>query len=68
MMDYTGDANIGFFHSIANGRTRKCTIHSLETVEGGISEPVSLRKHIEECYKRLFGREERGALRLDGDF
>jgi hypothetical protein len=56
---YRGDANTGFFHSIANGRRRKCTIHSRKTEEGEISETTILRKHIEEYYKRLFGREER---------
>jgi hypothetical protein len=25
-----GDANTGFLHRVANGRRRKCTIHSLE--------------------------------------
>jgi hypothetical protein len=43
------------FHCIANGRKRKCTIHSLETEEGKISELDSLRKHIEGYYKMLFG-------------
>lgn len=28
-----GDANIGYFHSIANGRKRKCNIDSLEDGE-----------------------------------
>jgi hypothetical protein len=27
-----------------------------------------LRKHIEEYYKKLFGREERGELRLERNF
>jgi hypothetical protein len=63
-----GDANTGFFHSIANGRRRKCTIHSLEIEEGEISEPENLRKHIEGYYKMLFGIEERGALRLEEKF
>jgi hypothetical protein len=32
---------------------------------GEIYETTYLRKHIEEYYKQLFGREERGSLRLD---
>jgi hypothetical protein len=60
-------ANIGFFHNIANGR-RKCYIESLETGEGGISKPSGLREHIDGYYKKLFGREERGGLRLEENF
>jgi hypothetical protein len=57
-----------FFHSIANGRKRKCTIQFLETEEGEISDMALLRKYIEDYYKKLFGREERGELRLEGNF
>jgi hypothetical protein len=63
-----GGANTDFFHSVANGRRRKCSIQSLETEEGEISEPSGLRKHKEEYYKQLFGREERGGLGLEGNF
>jgi hypothetical protein len=63
-----GGANTDFFHSVANGRRRKCSIQSLETKEGEISEPSGLRKHKEENYKQLFGREERGGLGLEGNF
>jgi hypothetical protein len=35
---------------------------------GEISEIADLRKHIEEYYKNLFGREERGVLRFDRGF
>jgi hypothetical protein len=37
----------------------------LETKEGEITKPALLRADIEEYYKRLFRREERGDLRLD---
>jgi hypothetical protein len=63
-----GDASTCFFHSVANGRRRKCNIHALETEGGEISETADLRKHIEAYYKQLFGREERGRLRLNRDF
>jgi hypothetical protein len=45
-----GDANTGFFHSVANGRRRKCMIEFLDTER--------------DFYKTLFGREERGSVRL----
>jgi hypothetical protein len=54
-----GDANTKFFYGIANGRRRKCFVFCLEVKEGEISDPVELRKHIEECYKTLFVSEER---------
>jgi hypothetical protein len=50
-----GDANIKFFHGIVNGRRQKYYIFSLEVEEGEISDPVELRRHIEEYYKMLFG-------------
>jgi hypothetical protein len=62
-----GDANTCFFHSIANGGKRKYTIQSLETGEEEILEMALLRKHIEDYYKNLFEREERGELRLEGN-
>jgi hypothetical protein len=49
---------------VANGRRRKCSIFSLETEEGGISDPTELCKHIEGYYKVLFCSEERGSMRL----
>jgi hypothetical protein len=62
-----GNANTRFFHGVANGRRRKCSNCSLEADEGGISDPIELRKHIEGYYKKLFGSEERGLLRLQED-
>jgi hypothetical protein len=35
---------------------------------GGISKPSGLREHIDGYYKKLFGREERGGLRLEENF
>jgi hypothetical protein len=62
------DANTGFFHCIANGRKKKCTIHSLEIEKGEISDLNCLREHIKGYCKMLFGREERWTIRLEGDF
>jgi hypothetical protein len=42
---------------VTNGR-RKCTIFSLVTKVGDISDVKDLRKHVEEYYKDLFGRGE----------
>lgn len=60
-----GDANTGYFHSIANGRNRKCNIESLEDGDEIISDPVQLQNHIESYYKNLFGKEERNKIELD---
>jgi hypothetical protein len=62
-----GDSNSGFFHGIANGRRRKCSIFALDTEDTEISNPKELRLHIEGYYKQLFGREERGKIRLKED-
>jgi hypothetical protein len=59
-----GDANTCFFHSVATGKRRKCTIFSLENCKGEISDMKDLRRHIEDCYKNLFGSEERFSIRL----
>jgi hypothetical protein len=36
--------------------------------EQEISDPVKLREHIESYYKHLFGKEDRGNLRLEENF
>lgn len=38
-----GDANNGYFHNIANGEKKKCTIFSLEGEDREISEPTEIR-------------------------
>jgi hypothetical protein len=62
-----GDSNTGFFHGVANGRRRKCNIFSLEIDDGELSDMKLLRTHIERYYKDLFGKEERGQIRLRED-
>jgi hypothetical protein len=59
-----GDSNTCYFHSIANGRRRKCRIEFLETGQGRIVEQELLVSHIYEFYRKLFGREERGKIRM----
>jgi hypothetical protein len=39
----------------------------LESEEGTLPEEDELRRHIEGYYKNLFGREERGQIRLSDD-
>jgi hypothetical protein len=55
------------FHGVANGRKRTCSIFSLETQEGEITNTSDLRVHIETYYKQLFGREDRGEISLQED-
>lgn len=59
-----GDANNGFFHNIANGRKKKCTIFSLEDEGREIRDPKGLREHIQRYYKDLFGSEDSGTIHL----
>jgi hypothetical protein len=62
-----GDSNTTYFHSLANGRMRKCRIDYLDTENGRITEQQELMDHIYEFYKKLFGEEERGSVRLAAD-
>jgi hypothetical protein len=57
-----GYGNTRFFHEVANGRRRKCSIFSLETKEEGIYEPAELRKHIEGYYKTLCNKNSGGLI------
>jgi hypothetical protein len=55
-----GDSNTGYFHSVANDRTRKCMIEFLGTECVRITGHEEFVQHIEQFYKMLFGIEERG--------
>jgi hypothetical protein len=37
-----GDANTKFFHAFANGRKRKCAIHSLSSDQGLVTEKEAI--------------------------
>ena len=50
-----GDANTAFFHAIANGRRRKCSISRLVAARGTISDPSEIRDHIYDFYRDLLG-------------
>lgn len=52
-----GDANIAFFHRVANGRKMKSTIRTLEGDNDPIENPEELKAHIYEYYRKLFGAE-----------
>jgi hypothetical protein len=59
-----GDANTGFFHTIANGRRMKCRIAFLEDGDNIIIEQKELIAHINNFYRKLLGKEERGKVRM----
>jgi hypothetical protein len=63
-----GDSNNGYFHNIANGRKKKCTIFSLEHENREIRDPEEMKDHIESYYKELFGPEEDSQMSLGNDF
>jgi hypothetical protein len=52
-----GDANMAFFHAMANGRRRKCMISRLVSDGGVISDPHALQDHIYTFYHNLMGAE-----------
>jgi hypothetical protein len=61
-----GDSNNSYFHGVANGRKKKCTIFSLEDEGREIRDPAEIRSHIESYYKDLFGAEPEGGVTLGG--
>jgi hypothetical protein len=42
-----GDSNNSYFHGVANGRKKKCTIFSLEDEGREIRDPAEIRNHVE---------------------
>jgi hypothetical protein len=63
-----GDSNNGYFHNIANGRKKKCTIFSLEDGDREIRDPAEIREHVETYYKDLFGNKEANRISLGEGF
>jgi hypothetical protein len=59
-----GDANMAYFHAIANGRRRKCVIRSLTSEEGEISGHQAIQDHVYKFYVELMGCEEPKFLNL----
>jgi hypothetical protein len=60
--------NNGYFHNIANGRKKKCTIFSLEDGGREIRDPTEIRNHVESYYKELFKVEPGGGIELGEGF
>jgi hypothetical protein len=56
-----GDANIKFYHLLANGRHRKTRIFQLEDGDGD----AQLKQHITSYYKSLFGPSDVSLMTLD---
>jgi hypothetical protein len=50
-----GDSCTAYFHAIANGRKRKCSIPRLITEAGEVEEPRALMEHIYQFYQGLMG-------------
>jgi hypothetical protein len=63
-----GDSNNSYFHGVANGTKKKCTIFSLEDEDREIRDPAEIRNHVESYYKDLFGAEPEGGVTLGEEF
>jgi hypothetical protein len=50
-----GDTNITYFHAVANGRRRKCTISALTIGNMTTSEPRAIQTAIYDFYRDLLG-------------
>lgn len=59
------DSNTSYFHKCANGRRGKMHISALEVDGEEVVDPQSLRAHIIDYYKSLFGSEEVADMHLD---
>jgi hypothetical protein len=62
-----GDANTKFFHAFANGRKRKCAIHSLSSDQGVVTEKEAIQELIYSFYRNLMGAEEPKLLSIRSD-
>jgi hypothetical protein len=62
-----GDSNTAFFHSVANGRRRKTAIMSLVDKDDLIKDNEQLKRHINDYYKNLFGKEPVSPMGLKED-
>jgi mannosylglycoprotein endo-beta-mannosidase len=60
-----GDSNTRYFHSVANGRHRKKSIHSLVQDKGTIVGLYNLKSYITNYYKNMFGSPEEGNFHMD---
>lgn len=63
-----GDANTSYFHTIANGRKRKCFIRNLVEGENTIEDKEELKVFITNFYKNLFGGDHPPKICLIEEF
>jgi hypothetical protein len=54
-----GDSCTAYFHAIANGRRRKCSIPRLVTDHGEVDEQLGLMEHVYSFYRGLMGSRGR---------
>lgn len=55
-----GDATSGYFHGVANGRKKKCTVFSLEDCNREIRDATELKNHIYRgTTNNCFGKDRR---------
>jgi hypothetical protein len=52
-----GDANTAYFHAVANGRRRKCTISSINLGNEITNDPSKIQTAIYDFYRDLLGSE-----------
>jgi hypothetical protein len=50
-----GDSCTKYFHAIANGRRRKCSIPQLITPHGEVDDQRDLMEHVYDFYRGLMG-------------
>jgi mannosylglycoprotein endo-beta-mannosidase len=62
-----GDANTTYFHAIANGRRRKCSIPCLWNRDVLLEEASEISAHIYSFYKELFAAGPRTGVALAED-
>jgi hypothetical protein len=62
-----GDANTKFFHAFANGRKRKCAIHSLASDHGMVTGKEAIQELIYSFYRNLLGAEDPKLLSIRPD-
>jgi hypothetical protein len=63
-----GDANTSYFHTIANGRKRKCLIRNLVEGDRVIENKEELKSYITYFYKNLFGGGQDPGIHLSEEF
>jgi hypothetical protein len=60
-----GDANMAYFHAVANGQRRRCNIVRLIAEGCTISEKQEIQDHVYGFYRNLMGSEEDRLCTLD---